>query len=124
MANIFLGGAPRLFGNRRMRILMRQTKWWLGFLDYIGAGNFVGPEELASKMGEENLKKRMEEYNKTPEANQYAREDFGNQSTSSETSSDNTTSSQQTSSDNKNPFQDWLSGIFSNNMGKAALTIF
>jgi hypothetical protein len=123
LSNIFLGGAPRLFGNRRMRILMRQTKWWLGFLDYIGAGNFVGPEELASKMGEENLKKQMEEYNKTPEANQYAREDFGNQNASSETSSDNTTSSQQTSSDNKNPFQDWLSGIFSNNMGKAALTM-
>jgi len=123
LSNIFLGGAPRLFGNRRMRILMRQTKWWLGFLDYIGVANFVGPEELASKMGVENVKKKMEEYNKTPEANQNAKEDFANQNSSSQTSSDNTTSSEESSTSDKNPFQDWISGIFSNNMGKATLTM-
>jgi hypothetical protein len=80
LANVFLGGAPRLFGNRRMRILMRQTKWWLGFLDYINVGNFVGPDELASKMSEDEIVRKMDEYNKTSNAKKYAEEDFGSQS--------------------------------------------
>jgi hypothetical protein len=84
LANIFLGGAPRLFGNRRMRILMRQTKWWLGFLDYINVANFVGPDELASKMGESNIKEKMNQYNQTPEAKKYANEDFGSETVSQE----------------------------------------
>jgi hypothetical protein len=84
LANIFLGGAPRLFGNRRMRILMRQTKWWLGFLDYINVANFVGPDELASKMGESNIKEKMNQYNQTPEAKKYAEEDFGSETASQE----------------------------------------
>jgi hypothetical protein len=76
LSSIFLGGAPRLFGNRNMRILMRRTKWWLGFLDYIGVGNFVGPEELANKMTEQMISQKMNEYNQTPEAKKYAEEDF------------------------------------------------
>jgi hypothetical protein len=76
LSSIFLGGAPRLFGNRNMRILMRRTKWWLGFLDYIGMGNFIGPEELANKMSEQMINQKMNEYNKTPEAKKYAEEDF------------------------------------------------
>jgi hypothetical protein len=107
-----------------MRILMRQTKWWLGFLDYIGVANFVGPEELVSKMGEENIKKKMEEYNKTPQATQNANEDFANQNYSNQTSSDSTTSSTESETNDKNPFQDWLSSIFTSNMGKSALAIF
>jgi hypothetical protein len=84
LANIFLGGAPRLFGNRRMRILMRQTKWWLGFLDYIGVANFVGPDELSSKMSESEIAKKMNDYNQTPEAKKYAEEDFGSKTVSQE----------------------------------------
>jgi hypothetical protein len=84
LANIFLGGAPRLFGNRRMRILMRQTKWWLGFLDYIGVANFVGPDELAAKMSESEITQKMNQYNQTPEAKKYAEEDFGSETTSKE----------------------------------------
>lgn len=80
LANIFLGGAPRLFGNRRMRILMRQTKWWLGFLDYINVANFIGPDELASKMSESEIIQKMNQYNQTPEAKKYAEEDFGTES--------------------------------------------
>jgi hypothetical protein len=82
LANIFLGGAPRLFGNRRMRILMRQTKWWLGFLDYINVANFVGPDELADEMSESEITRKMNEYNQTPEAKKYAEEDFGTESVS------------------------------------------
>jgi hypothetical protein len=84
LANIFLGGAPRLFGNRRMRILMRQTKWWLGFLDYIGVANFVGPDELGTKMSESEIAQKMNQYNQTPEAKKNAEEDFGSETTSKE----------------------------------------
>ena len=84
LANIFLGGAPRLFRNRRMRILMRQTKWWLGFLDYIGVANFVGPDELAAKMSESEITQKMNQYNQTPEAKKYAEEDFGSETASQE----------------------------------------
>jgi hypothetical protein len=84
LANIFLGGAPRLFGNRRMRILMRQTKWWLGFLDYINVANFIGPDELASKMSESEITQKMNQYNQTPEAKKYAEEDFGSETASQE----------------------------------------
>lgn len=69
--NVFFGGIPRLFrspGQRRIRVLMQSTKWWLGFLDYIGLGNWVGAEELAKQMGEEGFANKVDEYNRTPEA--------------------------------------------------------
>jgi hypothetical protein len=46
LTNTFFGGLPRLFRSpegRGIKILMGKTKWWLGFLDYIGIGNFIGP---------------------------------------------------------------------------------
>jgi hypothetical protein len=71
------GGMPRLFGNREIRALMRKTKFWLGFLDWVGLGNFVGPDEAAQKLGgEEAMQKKIEEYQKTPEAKKYFDEDF------------------------------------------------
>ena len=83
-SNVFFGGIPRIFRSpegRRIRILMGQTKWWLGFLDYVGLGNFVGPEEISSAMSDEEFQKRLEEYNKTPEAKQYYMEQFGGEQT-------------------------------------------
>lgn len=123
LSKIFLGGAPRLFGNRRMRILMRQTKWWLGFLDYIGVANFVGPDELMSKMGEDEIRRKVTDYNKTPEAQQNANQDFGNQTndTNNQTQTTNTSTQSTTSTDNENPFSDWLGSLFKGQMGKAAL---
>ena len=71
------GGVPRLFGNREVRALMRKTKFWLGFLDWVGIGNFVGPDEAAAKLGgEEEMQKKIAEYQKTPEAKKYFDEDF------------------------------------------------
>lgn len=71
----FFGGLPRLFRSpegRRVRIMMQQTKWWLGFLDYIGIGNWVGEEEVRKKLGsEEEMVKAMEKYQQTPEAKKY-----------------------------------------------------
>lgn len=78
---VFFGGIPRLFRSpegRRVRILMQQTKWWLGFLDYIGFGNWVGEEEVIKKLGSEaEYQKSLEAYQKTPEAKKYFDESLG-----------------------------------------------
>lgn len=64
------------FRNRNLMALMRRTKFYAGLLDYIGVGNFVGPEELSKEMGEENLRQKMEEYSKTPEGQKNWGEDM------------------------------------------------
>lgn len=74
----FWGGMPQLMGrNRSVRALMRKTKWYLGLLDFLGIGNFVGPDELLTKMGDAKYEQSIQEYNKTAQAQQYASEDFG-----------------------------------------------
>jgi hypothetical protein len=78
-SQIVYGGIPRLFGNRRMRILMGQTKFFFGFLDFLGIANFVGPDEVAKMLGgEDEMMKKLEEYQKTPEAKEYFKEEFEN----------------------------------------------
>jgi hypothetical protein len=92
------GGMPQLMGrNKSVRALMRQSKWWLGFLDYLGLGNWVGPDELVGKLGgEEAMRQKMEEYNKTPEAQRNFEDEYGaeepqqNQSSSSTDNKSNT----------------------------------
>ena len=78
---VFFGGLPRLFRSpegRRVRIMMQKTKWWLGFLDYIGIGNWVGESEVIKKLGgNEEMVKAMQEYQKTPEAKDYLKQSFG-----------------------------------------------
>ncbi len=64
-------------GNMKIRVLMGKTKFYLGFLDYLGVANFVGPDELATMIGgEDELLTNMEKYEKTPEAQKYLQEDF------------------------------------------------
>lgn len=106
------GGMPQLMGrNKSVRALMRQSKWWLGFLDYLGLGNWVGPDELVQMLGgEEEMRRMMEDYNKTSQARENFEDQFGaeerqqqqyaqpNQSTSSTKSSD--------------PFANFLRDIF------------
>jgi hypothetical protein len=76
----FFGGIPRMFRSsegRRLKIMMQQTKWWLGFLDYIGIGNWVGEEEVIKKLGgSEQMRRVMEEYQKTPDAKKFFEESF------------------------------------------------
>ena len=72
------GGMPRLFGNRSTRALMRRTKWYLGFLDFLGLGNFVGPEELENAIP--NLEQKVADYNQTSEAQKNIEQDFGDNS--------------------------------------------
>jgi len=74
----FTAGAPRLFGNAATRSLMRRTKWYLGLLDSLGIGNFVGPNELIKQVP--NLDDEIEDYNKTAKAKKYWNEDFGGDS--------------------------------------------
>ena len=86
------GGMPQLMGrNKSVRALMRQSKWWLGFLDYIGLGNWVGPDELIEKLGgEEAMRQKMEEYNKTSEAEQNFQDEYGAEETQQNQSSSST----------------------------------
>ena len=121
LANIFLGGAPRLFGDKRMRILMRQTKWWLGFLDYLGVANFVGPEELSSQMSNDIIKQKMGEYNQTTEAKNYAKEDFGNASTSVIPPNNITNSNTSTSGGGSDPIQKIFRTLFGDKLKTAAM---
>jgi len=66
-------GVPRIFGgNPATRSLMRRTKVYLGFLDWLGLANFVGPEELSAEQ-----QAKWDEYSKTPEAHQAWSEEMG-----------------------------------------------
>jgi hypothetical protein len=114
------GGMPRLIGqNKSVRALMRKTKFWAGFLDWMGLVNFVGPDELIGKMGEGNFQNKMEEYQKTSEAQQYYYDDFGNEMPqNSQASSSQSTETQKTDS---SPIQSFVSSLFTGQVGKAAL---
>jgi hypothetical protein len=117
--NVFFGGIPRLFrspAQRRLRILMQSTKWWLGFLDYVGLGNWVGAEELAKKMGDENFTKKVDEYNQTPEAKQNFEDQFGSERTEGQTDNQQSTSSSTNSEPNLDPLAKFLRNMF---MGQA-----
>jgi hypothetical protein len=122
LSKIFLGGAPRLFGNREMRILMRRTKFWLGFLDYIGVANFVGPDELAEKMGERNIQRKLDEYSRTPQGIKNAEYDFGNSQYQGEMTSQSSSSmNMPSSSTDSDPIQGFMSDIFGGQLKNAAM---
>ena len=115
--NVFFGGIPRLFrspSGRRMRILMQSTKWWLGFLDYIGIGNWVGAEEVAKKLGDEEFNKKIEEYNQSPAAKQYFEDQFGKETmeTGVGQTSDTTPTTTSTETDKGDPFANFLKKMF------------
>jgi hypothetical protein len=54
---------------------MTRTKFWAGFLDWLGVANFVGPDELQAKMGAA-FNEKMNQYSQTGEAQQNWNEDF------------------------------------------------
>jgi hypothetical protein len=89
MSQVFFGGIPRILRSpegRRIKIMMQQTKWWLGFLDYIGIGNWVGESEVIKKLGSnEEMMKAMEKYQKTPEAQKYFNESIAQGSEQTDT---------------------------------------
>jgi Sec-independent protein translocase protein TatA len=74
LASKLSAGVPRLWGNPATRALMRRTKWYLGLLDFLGVANFVGPDELETKI--DNLDQKVNEYAKTDQSQQYFEEDM------------------------------------------------
>jgi hypothetical protein len=107
ISNWKLGGVPRLMGNRAVRSLMIRTKFWAGFLDYLGVANFVGPDETIAKMGEEAFNSAMEDYTKTPEAEKYWKDDFSQ----TESQEDPKAPQQPTQNKTKSMTQDFLSDM-------------
>jgi hypothetical protein len=115
------GGMPRLFGNANARALVRKTKFWLGFLDYIGLGNFVGPDEVAAALGgEDAMKKKFDEYLATPEAARHFQDDFGGTQAPSSQSTQQTTPS---SSGGRTGAQSMFKGIFGSMLTDALFVI-
>lgn len=108
------GGMPRLFGNRSTRALMRRTKWYLGLLDFLGLGNFVGPEELEGAIP--NLEQKVAEYNQTSDAQKNIEQDFGSNSSQQLTLPPPTTTS---SGDFSKSSDDNLGSFFKSVLGKA-----
>ena len=76
ISNWKLGGVPRLFGNRALRSLIMKTKFWAGFLDYIGVANFVGVDETINQMGQENFDQKMNDYSQTTQGQRNWKDDF------------------------------------------------
>lgn len=107
------GGMPQLIGrNKSVRALMRQSKWWLGFLDYIGLGNWVGPDELAKKLGgEEVMAQKMEEYNKTPQAEQNFQDQFRDEEQTTQTDQTPQSGSQTNNKVDSDPFAKFLRNV-------------
>ena len=122
-SQVFFGGIPRLFRSpegRGIKILMGKTKFWLGFLDYVGIGNFIGPEELEKKMGgADKMADRMEEYQKTSQAREYYNQDFKDTESGQQQSqqSANTSSATKSSDD---PIQSLLHKMFTGTAKNAA----
>lgn len=108
------GGMPQLMGrNKSVRALMRQSKWWLGFLDYIGLGNWVGPDEVAKQLGgEEAMRQKMEEYNKTPQAEQNFEDQFGAEQKSEPKKTQTPETSTEKSTVDSDPFAKMLRSLF------------
>jgi hypothetical protein len=88
-----------LFGNKATRSLMRRTKFWAGFLDWLGVANFVGPEELQAKMGAQ-FDEKMNQYSQTSQAKENWESEFANvpETDTPETSTETQTSSSSSSS--------------------------
>jgi len=108
--------------NKSVRALARQTKWWLGFLDWMGLGNFVGPDEAVAKMGQDKFESKVAQYNQTPQAQQYFKDSFGTevpQGTQQQTQPSQSTTQSSTSA--SNPVGDFFSSLFGNQVAKSAL---
>jgi hypothetical protein len=88
---------------------MVRTKFWAGFLDYLGVANFVGPDESINKMGEEAFNSAMNDYVKTPEAQQNWQSDFQGEETESNQQTQTPKQSEQQKT--KSMTQDFLSDM-------------
>ncbi len=115
MAKYFWPGVTPgiLFRNRSLTSLMRRTKWYAAFLDRMGIGNWVGPEELINKVPEQELNKEFQEYVNSPEGQQNWKDEFGNVQVKDESGQDFTVSTKE----NKPQSTDPILGLFDSMLG-------
>jgi hypothetical protein len=116
-------GMPQIMGrNASVRALARQTKWWAGFLDFMGLGNFVGPDEALAKLGQGQLEAKLGQYNQTPQAQQYFKDSFGNE-VPAETIAQGTAATGETiAASAANPVGEFFSSLLGGQAAKTALT--
>lgn len=76
MAKYFWPGLSfsKLGKNRDLISLFRRTKFYAGLLDYIGIGNFVGPDELAAKVPD--IDQKFQDYVNSPEGQAIYKQEF------------------------------------------------
>jgi hypothetical protein len=80
----FYAGVPRIFGgNPATRSLMKRTKFYAGFLDWLGVGNFVGPDELEKMYPD--AAKQYEQYAQLPESQNLWNQEFASGQTTQTT---------------------------------------
>lgn len=70
------GLSLRTSKGRQLIGMMRRTKFYAGFLDYMGIANFVGPDELIQQEGSDVIEKQMKDYANTPLGKEYYQEDM------------------------------------------------
>jgi hypothetical protein len=127
-SQVFFGGIPRLFRSsegRGIKILMGKTKFWLGFLDYLGIGNFIGPEELSKHLGgDEAMADKLEQYQHTPKAKEYYDEDFKEaEKEQHQTQQQNTQQQNGENPTGVDPIQGLIRKLFTGTLEKAAFLI-
>ena len=126
-SQVFFGGIPRLFRSpesRGIKILMGKTKFWLGFLDYLGIGNFIGPEELSKSLGgDDALASKMEQYQQTPNAKKYYDEDFKDGQPQQTPNSPETQQGNQQNSTVSDPLQGLLQKLLTGSLKNAAFLV-
>ena len=110
MAKYFWPGSSLsiLGKNRDLISLFRRTKFYAGFLDFLGLGNFVGPEELATSVP--NVDAKMQEYASSPQGQSIWSQEFGGQGTDGTSLSPVTPPSSQQSTQTQLDPLSWLMG--------------
>jgi hypothetical protein len=116
MAKYFWPGVTPgiLFRNRSLVSLMRRTKWYAAFLDRMGFGNWVGPEELITKVPEKELNKEFQEYVNSPEGQQNWKDEFGDVQVNDEAGQQDVTIK---TKENKPQSSDPILGLFDSMLG-------
>lgn len=71
------GAIGKLYGNSDLRSLIQRTKWYLGLLDWLNIGNFIGPKELEQQVPD--IKNKIELYDQTEIAKQLASDDLSSE---------------------------------------------
>ena len=90
---------------------MARTKFWAGFLDWLGVANFVGPDDLKAKMGSE-FDEKMNQYSQTGEAQKNWNDDFAN--VPDDTMGPETPETTDTNMDSQQGETDWTKSIINN----------